>query len=222
MDGPIRRQPAIYRRIMHDLKASIAGGLHPVGAMLPSSTRLAADYHTTRSTVTKALLLLIQDGWIEPRQGVGHFVSPVDRRGAASVTAPRTHVTDARVDGADGAGAAFYWTVPGVVVRVHDGDTVLAALDLGWHLLLSVSIRLAHINAPELSTPEGQTAAAFARQLLAPGAAVMVRSERLDKYGRTLATITLPTAYQAADGRTTTDFGTAMLWTGNAVPYEGR
>lgn len=70
-------QRAVYRQIMHDLKASIAGGLHPVGDMLPSSNQLAADYRTTRATVTKALLLLVQAGWIEPRQGVGYFVLSV-------------------------------------------------------------------------------------------------------------------------------------------------
>jgi hypothetical protein len=57
--------------------------------------------------------------------------------------------------------------------------------------------------------------------LLAPGTPIVVVSHGLDKYGRTLATIGMPTAWSAPDGRTTTDFGTAMLWSGNAVPYAG-
>lgn len=213
MSSPIRRGPAIYRQIMDALKASISGGLHNAGDMLPSSTRLAADFHTTRSTVTKALLLLVQAGWIEPRQGIGYFVLPADQRRALPLEAPTGRPREV---------AAFWWTVPAVVSHVHDGDTVDAELDLGWHLALRTPIRVAHINAPELSTTAGQAAAVFAQQLLPPGTPVMVSSERLDKYGRTLATITLHELWQGTDGRSTADFGTAMLWSGNAVPYEGR
>ena len=104
------------------------------------------------------------------------------------------------------------WNVPGVVVYVHDGDTVTLDLDLGWYLTYRQHVRVAHINAPELSTPEGKVSAAFVIALLPPGTLVTLNSIGLDKYGRSLGEITLP------DGR---DLGTIMLSQGLAVPYEG-
>ena len=104
------------------------------------------------------------------------------------------------------------WNVPGVVVYVHDGDTVTLDLDLGWYLTYRQHVRVAHINAPELATPEGKLSAAFASQLLPPGTIVALSSIGLDKYGRSLGEILLP------DGR---DFGTIMLSMNFAVPYEG-
>jgi len=104
------------------------------------------------------------------------------------------------------------WKVPGKIILVHDGDTVKVDLDLGWHLHYIVSVRVAHINAPELATEEGKVALAYAQTILRPDADVIITSHSLDKYGRTLASITLK------DGR---DFGTLMLESENAVPYEG-
>lgn len=54
---------------------------------------------------------------------------------------------------------ATVWTVPGIVTRVIDGDTVVANLDLGWSTwLIDRHIRLSGINCPEISTPEGVVA----------------------------------------------------------------
>lgn len=109
------------------------------------------------------------------------------------------------------------WTVPGTVTGIHDGDTLTAKLDLGWHISLTTSIRLLGINAPELNTPEGKAALAYLRTLLAPGDPVTVVSARLlgttEKYGRVLA------AVQTAGGQ---DVSTALLTTGHAAPYSVR
>jgi micrococcal nuclease len=107
------------------------------------------------------------------------------------------------------------WTVPGTVERVIDGDTIVCRLDLGWRVAKFLEpIRIIGINAPEMSTPEGKTAKAYADTLLPVGTLVTVVSIRLlggfDKYGRTLAALTLP------DG---TDFGERMVTAGQAVPY---
>lgn len=84
------------------------------------------------------------------------------------------------------------WIVPGVVVRVVDGDTVHADLDLGWGVQYRrAPIRLADVNAPELGTPEGDAAAARLRELLPVDAEIMVVSHSRDKYGRVLATVML-------------------------------
>lgn len=107
---------------------------------------------------------------------------------------------------------------PGRVVEVHDGDTVLVDLDLGFgHLLQArdwdrkpwLSCRAFGINAPELSTDAGKAARDFARTLLPVGTRVHVTSHGWDKYGgRFDGEIMLP------DGR---DFATEMLDAGHAV-----
>jgi endonuclease YncB( thermonuclease family) len=101
----------------------------------------------------------------------------------------------------------------GIVDSVHDGDTVHVKLDLGFDLTVYSRVRVFGINAPELSTPEGKTARDFAKSLLPVGTAVHVLSHGWDKYGgRVDGEITLP------DG---SSFATAMLNSGNAVPYSG-
>lgn len=99
------------------------------------------------------------------------------------------------------------------VLRVVDGDTVHLDADLGFYLELhDRSVRIAHINAPELSTDAGKAAKAYAEGLLGVGSSVTLLSHELDKYGRVLGSISL------ADGR---DFGKLMLDAGMALPYEG-
>jgi micrococcal nuclease len=100
------------------------------------------------------------------------------------------------------------WTVPATVKRVVDGDTIKVDLDLGWRImLLDQSVRVAHINAPELSTLEGVVARDYAVSLLPVGQPVTVVSHSLDKYGRVLGDIRFGDV----------DFGAAMVSTGHAV-----
>lgn len=101
------------------------------------------------------------------------------------------------------------WRVPGTVTRVVDGDTVYVALDLGWHISLHSAVRVAGIDTPETNTPEGRLAKARAVEVLPVGALVTVISHKLDKYGRVLGTILLPS------GRS---YGAQMLAEGHAVP----
>ena len=103
------------------------------------------------------------------------------------------------------------WVYPAVVIRVVDGDTVRMQLDLGLHIWRTDNCRIAGINAPEMSTPEGRDAKAYAELLLPVGAAVTFHSKALDKYGRPLGDIDIGG----------TDFGAAMIAAGQAVPYNG-
>lgn len=100
------------------------------------------------------------------------------------------------------------WTVPAVVDRVVDGDTVYVVLDLGWHISLYQAVRVAGINCPELATEAGKAARARAVELLPVGTRVVVVSHSLDKYGRVLGTIRMP------DG---TSYGELMVAGGFAV-----
>jgi micrococcal nuclease len=106
------------------------------------------------------------------------------------------------------------------ILSVHDGDTVHAQLDLGMDVLINITVRLAHINAPELATPEGRTAHGYLAALLPnglDGAWVRIQTikDRTEKYGRYLATIFM----QTSDGEI--NVNERMVETGHAVPYEG-
>ncbi len=82
------------------------------------------------------------------------------------------------------------WTVPGIVLRVLDGDTNEADLDLGWNVWMrTTKIRLAGVNCPEMNTAAGKIAAARTRELCPVGAEVLVMSHSLDKYGRVLGNV---------------------------------
>jgi endonuclease YncB( thermonuclease family) len=103
------------------------------------------------------------------------------------------------------------YVYPATVATVHDGDTLRAVCDLGFHATLTVDVRLDGINARELHTPGGREA----REQLAAlvlGQQVTLTSLGLDKYGRCLGRLTLP------DG---SDVATAMVGAGYAAPYSG-
>lgn len=101
------------------------------------------------------------------------------------------------------------WAVPAVVLQVVDGDTVRLELDLGWRIRYTARCRVASIDAPEISTPEGLAAKSYAESLLKPGDLVTFISHELDKYGRPLGTITY-------GGLAMRDFGTDMEGKGHA------
>lgn len=99
------------------------------------------------------------------------------------------------------------WTVPASVLRVVDGDTMSLLLDLGWEISLRRNCRMSKMYAPELSTPEGKLAKAYAETLLLTGKEVMFVSHSLDKYGRPLGEIFI-------DG---VSFNQAMVAAGHAT-----
>jgi endonuclease YncB( thermonuclease family) len=101
----------------------------------------------------------------------------------------------------------------GTVDQVHDGDTVYVRLDLGFDLNVYARCRIYGINAPELSTPEGKVALAFAQGLLPVGSSVRVTSHGWDKYG---GRIDAEIGYGDV---TPLDFATTMLESGHAVIY---
>ena len=107
------------------------------------------------------------------------------------------------------------YTYNAMVVAVHDGDTITASIDLGFHVMLfQQQVRLLGCNARELSEPGGLEARDNLRALLpsAP-ATVTIRTVRPDKFGgRYDAQITLP------DG---TDLVSKLIADGWAAPWDG-
>lgn len=75
------------------------------------------------------------------------------------------------------------------VVAVHDGDTVKVDIDLGFDAHYVTWVRLAGINAPELSTPAGLLARNALVGLLPVGTKVLLQSSKVshpvpaDKFG---------------------------------------
>jgi GntR family transcriptional regulator len=71
---------AKYRQIADDLREQITDATLPPGTQLPTEPQLAAAYGASRSTVRLAIGLLIHQGLVETRQGVGTYVTePVTR-----------------------------------------------------------------------------------------------------------------------------------------------
>ena len=62
--------------IYETLRRGIEAGLYPPGTRLPSESQMCSAYHVQRDTVRRALTLLVRDGLIVKRAGVGSFVSP--------------------------------------------------------------------------------------------------------------------------------------------------
>lgn len=59
-----------YRGILGRLKA----GRYPVGARMPTEEELSAQFSVSRVTIRRALDMLVQDGYVESRQGSGYRV----------------------------------------------------------------------------------------------------------------------------------------------------
>ena len=66
---------AKYKQIAGDLREQITSGALPPGSQLPTEPELAAAHDASRSTVRLALGLLIQQGLVETKQGIGTYVT---------------------------------------------------------------------------------------------------------------------------------------------------
>jgi len=105
-----------------------------------------------------------------------------------------------------------------LILRVIDGDTVLANVDLGFHIRRTMPLRLFGIDAPETQgvadRQPGLAAAAYLGSLVAVKS-VLIRTQldKGDKYGRCLAEIFIPGEAESVNAR--------MISAGHAVAYDG-
>ncbi len=104
------------------------------------------------------------------------------------------------------------------IVRVVDGDTVHAEVDLGFDIRFTMKLRLMGINAPELRTDDGKSARDFLMRLLMVNGeyqtcTIRTEKDRTEKYGRYLATIFVPS------GEFALNVNLEMIENGYAVPY---
>lgn len=83
------------------------------------------------------------------------------------------------------------------LVRVIDADTIVLDIDAGFHMWArGIKVRVAHINAPEMNTPEGRAAYAFAMEWFASRKRLVVvtiqdksGNTKADSFGRYLADV---------------------------------
>jgi endonuclease YncB( thermonuclease family) len=85
----------------------------------------------------------------------------------------------------DGADYVFKATVLDVV----DGDTLLLDIDCGFDIKKKQRVRLAHVDAPPIESTEGMAAANYVRTQLALAEFVVVKTTKIDIYGRYLADV---------------------------------
>ncbi len=64
----------IYRQLHDRIVALILEGVFVDGDALPSVRQLASDHRINPITVSKAMQLLVDDGLVEKRRGLGMFV----------------------------------------------------------------------------------------------------------------------------------------------------
>jgi endonuclease YncB( thermonuclease family) len=103
------------------------------------------------------------------------------------------------------------WTIPAVVVRVIDGDTVVVHMEImPGFVLHEAHVRVQGINAPEMNTVAGKAAKLAAEVFLPVNMVIMLAMQDTDKYGRMLGKITM------SDGQS---FGDLMIASGHAVVY---
>lgn len=108
------------------------------------------------------------------------------------------------------------YTYRATVLRVIDADTFVTRVDLGFRVSIELPLRLAGVDSPEMSTPEGRQARAFLAAYLAPlPFPVVTRTKKplsssLDNFGRYLADVFIGNldlaAYLVANGQ-------AKAWT---------
>lgn len=72
---------SLYLQLADELREGIAEKRWRSGDLLPSETQLCREYGVSRGTVVKAVELLLNEGLVQRRQGVGTFVTrPTLRR----------------------------------------------------------------------------------------------------------------------------------------------
>jgi GntR family transcriptional regulator len=74
----VERRP-LYAHIAAELRASIADGRHPPGALLPSEGELAVRHGASRGTVRHAVAVLAAEGVVANRQGARSVVLAAPR-----------------------------------------------------------------------------------------------------------------------------------------------
>lgn len=64
----------LFQQVADQLQAGILNGAFPEGDQVPSTTAMARQYQLNPATVLKGMNVLVEQGLIEKRRGIGMFV----------------------------------------------------------------------------------------------------------------------------------------------------
>ncbi|MDD4082382.1 MAG: GntR family transcriptional regulator [Sphaerochaetaceae bacterium] len=67
----MKKEDFLYERVYNETKQKIISGELKKGSLLPSEKELSQDYNVNRTTIRKALLLLVADGLVVKKPGIG-------------------------------------------------------------------------------------------------------------------------------------------------------
>ncbi|MBI4971328.1 MAG: thermonuclease family protein [Candidatus Omnitrophica bacterium] len=93
------------------------------------------------------------------------------------------------------------FTYTAYVTEVIDGDTFHALVDLGFKIVTDQKLRLRGLDAPEIDSADGREAKEFLEKHgVRPGARILVKTVKSDKYDRYLADVWTLRSDQASSG----------------------
>lgn len=76
MRGTLHDQSLIYLQIAQMLEDDILRGVYREGEQVPSTNELARGYNINPATAAKGINLLVGDGILYKKRGIGMFVAP--------------------------------------------------------------------------------------------------------------------------------------------------
>ena len=76
MHGTLNDQSLIYLQIAQMLEDDILRGVFREGEQVPSTNELARGYNINPATAAKGINLLVADGILYKKRGIGMFVAP--------------------------------------------------------------------------------------------------------------------------------------------------
>jgi endonuclease YncB( thermonuclease family) len=86
-----------------------------------------------------------------------------------------------------------------IVKRVIDADTLEVTFDLGFRVFHTTRLRIANCDAAEIGTPAGDMAKAELEKEITGRTLKITTYQTRDKYGRTLASVELPSGVDLAN-----------------------
>ena len=94
--------------------------------------------------------------------------------------------------------------------RVVDGDTLHVTLDLGFKIQHKEILRLAKINAPEMTSEEGKKSAEFLQKILKNVKFLIIKTNKTDIYGRFVADVFFDQSGKEEDAQKVANSGTYL------------
>ena len=76
MKANLNDQTPIFIQIADMVKDALVEGVIKEGEKLPSTTELSNFYQINRATAQKGVGILVEEGFVEKRRGIGTFVVP--------------------------------------------------------------------------------------------------------------------------------------------------